>query len=154
MYKNQSGRSMVEMLGVLAIIGVLSIGGLSGYQMAVSQGKANIVLGDIHYLYISSLTQKQNQSSWTADDFNTTTLYPMIIKKGTQQYVCGGNTCGREVFITEVPTNVCNRLKQMLSQFSSDCSTDSNEMNIGFDTAGNFSQMQESGHSGGSGGDN
>ena len=29
--KNESGRSMVEMLGVLAIIGVLSIGGIAGY---------------------------------------------------------------------------------------------------------------------------
>ena len=28
---SQSGRSMVEMLGVLAIIGVLSIGGIAGY---------------------------------------------------------------------------------------------------------------------------
>ena len=27
----ESGRSMVEMLGVLAIIGVLSIGGIAGY---------------------------------------------------------------------------------------------------------------------------
>ena len=31
MKNNQSGRSMVEMLGVLAIIGVLSAGGLAGY---------------------------------------------------------------------------------------------------------------------------
>ena len=28
---NQSGRSMIEMLGVLAIIGVLSVGGIAGY---------------------------------------------------------------------------------------------------------------------------
>ena len=27
----QTGRSMVEMLGVLAIIGVLSVGGIAGY---------------------------------------------------------------------------------------------------------------------------
>ena len=27
--KNESGRSMVEMLGVLSIIGVLSVGGIS-----------------------------------------------------------------------------------------------------------------------------
>ena len=33
--KNQSGRSMVEMLGVLAIIGVLSIGGIAGYRAAM-----------------------------------------------------------------------------------------------------------------------
>ena len=30
MKKNESGRSMVEMLGVLAIIGVLSVGGIAG----------------------------------------------------------------------------------------------------------------------------
>ena len=32
MYKNinESGRSMIEMLGVLAIIGVLSVGGIAG----------------------------------------------------------------------------------------------------------------------------
>ena len=29
--KNQNGRSMIEMLGVLAIIGVLSVGGIAGY---------------------------------------------------------------------------------------------------------------------------
>ena len=34
MMKNESGRSMVEMLGVLAIIGVLSVGGIAGYTTA------------------------------------------------------------------------------------------------------------------------
>lgn len=33
----QHGRSMVEMLGVLAIIGVLSIGGIAGYRYAMRQ---------------------------------------------------------------------------------------------------------------------
>ena len=41
MTKVQSGRSMVEMLGVLAIIGVLSIGGIAGYTMAMNRHKAN-----------------------------------------------------------------------------------------------------------------
>ena len=35
----QSGRSMVEMLGVLAIIGVLSVGGISGYSKAMTKFK-------------------------------------------------------------------------------------------------------------------
>ena len=30
--KNESGRCMIEMLGVLAIIGVLSVGGIAGYS--------------------------------------------------------------------------------------------------------------------------
>lgn len=40
LFKNeQSGRSMVEMLGVLAIIGVLSVGGISGYSKAMAKFK-------------------------------------------------------------------------------------------------------------------
>ena len=33
---NQNGRSMIEMLGVLAIIGVLSGGGIIGYSKAMN----------------------------------------------------------------------------------------------------------------------
>ena len=36
---DQKGRSMVEMLGVLAIIGVLSVGGISGYSKAMGKFK-------------------------------------------------------------------------------------------------------------------
>lgn len=38
---NQNGRSMIEMLGVLAIIGVLSVGGISGYTKAMTKHKTN-----------------------------------------------------------------------------------------------------------------
>ncbi|MBE6455893.1 MAG: hypothetical protein E7014_05575 [Alphaproteobacteria bacterium] len=40
----ESGRSMVEMLGVLAIIGVLSVGGIAGYTMAMNRYRANEVV--------------------------------------------------------------------------------------------------------------
>ncbi len=39
--KFESGRSMVEMLGVLAIIGVLSIGGIAGYSLSMRKHRAN-----------------------------------------------------------------------------------------------------------------
>ena len=39
---NQNGRSMVEMLGVLAIIGVLSVGAISGYSKAMKKHKLNV----------------------------------------------------------------------------------------------------------------
>jgi len=38
---NQNGRSMVEMLGVLVIIGVLSVGAIAGYQKAITQYRVN-----------------------------------------------------------------------------------------------------------------
>jgi len=42
--RSQKGRSMVEMLGVLAIVGVLSVGGLYGYGVAMKKHKANQLL--------------------------------------------------------------------------------------------------------------
>jgi len=41
---SELGRSMVEMLGVLAIIGVLSIGGIAGYTLAMNRHRANEIL--------------------------------------------------------------------------------------------------------------
>lgn len=41
MKNNQFGRSMLEMLGVLAIIGVLSVGGIAGYSKAMEKFKVN-----------------------------------------------------------------------------------------------------------------
>jgi len=38
---SQKGRSMIEMLGVLAIVGVLSAGGIAGYSMAMQSYKTN-----------------------------------------------------------------------------------------------------------------
>ena len=46
MKKIESGRSMIEMLGVLAIIGLLSIGGLSAYNAAMDRNAANGLLND------------------------------------------------------------------------------------------------------------
>jgi len=43
MRRSEKGRSMVEMLGVLAIIGVLSVGGIYGYTVAMNKYKANEV---------------------------------------------------------------------------------------------------------------
>ena len=43
----QCGRSMIEMLGVLAIIGVLSVGGIAGYSKAMIKFKTNTLLQQI-----------------------------------------------------------------------------------------------------------
>ncbi len=38
---SQNGRSMIEMLGVLAIVAILSVGAISGYSMAMESYKTN-----------------------------------------------------------------------------------------------------------------
>jgi type II secretory pathway pseudopilin PulG len=55
----QTGRSMVEMLGVLAIIGVLSVGGITGYTSAMRQYKANEIVNATSLLYMMGASQNQ-----------------------------------------------------------------------------------------------
>ncbi len=47
MRKFNFGRSMIEMLAVLAIVGILSIGGLALYQLAMNKYKATSMLNDV-----------------------------------------------------------------------------------------------------------
>ncbi len=51
---NESGRSMVEMLGVLAIMGVLSIGAVAGYRWAMDKYEANEILNEVRKRAITS----------------------------------------------------------------------------------------------------
>ncbi len=46
-FATQRGRSMIEMLGVLAIIGVLSVGGIAGYSKAMQKYRINKTIEQI-----------------------------------------------------------------------------------------------------------
>ena len=46
----EKGRSMIEMLGVLAIVGVLSVGGIAGYSKAMAKYKMNTLLSQVSEL--------------------------------------------------------------------------------------------------------
>ena len=46
-FATQRGRSMIEMLGVLAIIGVLSVGGIAGYSKAMTKYRINKTIEQI-----------------------------------------------------------------------------------------------------------
>ena len=62
MYKNlEKGRSMIEMLGVLAIIGVLSVGGIAGYSKAMEKWKINKTIEQIEQITHGIFTAYANQ---------------------------------------------------------------------------------------------
>jgi len=50
----QSGRSMIEMMGVLAIVGVLSAGGIAGYNMAMQSYKTNALIEKIQLISVQT----------------------------------------------------------------------------------------------------
>ncbi len=58
--KTESGRSMIEMLGVLAIIGVLSVGGLAGYNMAMGRVRVNRVIDELQLVAVNVRTAVPN----------------------------------------------------------------------------------------------
>ncbi len=71
---NESGRSMVEMLGVLAIIGVLSIGGIAGYSMAMNRYRANEAL-DIANKYAVIVFAGKQTALATGGTYTVPSLY-------------------------------------------------------------------------------
>ena len=60
----ECGRSMIEMLGVLAIIGVLSVGGIAGYSKAMSSYKHNKWLQQVENLIFNIKDTYKNQKRY------------------------------------------------------------------------------------------
>ena len=67
-HNEQSGRSMIEMLGVLAIIGVLSVGGIAGYSKAMNKFKTNKVADNVSMLVANIKTLYAQQNSYAELD--------------------------------------------------------------------------------------
>lgn len=68
---SQSGRSMIEMLGVLAIVGVLSVGGIAGYSKAMQKFKINKTAEQISHIVTSIRTLYAQQTSYEGLTENT-----------------------------------------------------------------------------------
>lgn len=63
----ESGRSMVEMLGVLAIIGVLSVGGIYGYTVAMRSNRINEIIHGASMLNAMGQALNEGQGDGTLD---------------------------------------------------------------------------------------
>ncbi len=75
---NQNGRSMIEMLGVLAIIGVLSVGGIAGYSKAMMKFKINKTIEQITTIMTNfkTLTVAQTNKEYEAINANPDLFFP------------------------------------------------------------------------------
>ena len=84
---NQNGRSMIEMLGVLAIIGVLSVGGIAGYSKAMMKVKTNKTIDQIAMTVTNIRTLYAQQQTYQG--LATTNAYKMGVvddaMKGTAE---------------------------------------------------------------------
>lgn len=64
-HSEEAGRSMVEMLGVLAIVGVLSVGGIAGYSQAMSKFKVTKAMDQVQTIITNIRTLYASQRTYT-----------------------------------------------------------------------------------------
>ena len=106
--KTETGRSMVEMLGTLAIIGVLSIGGIAGYSYGMDKHRCNQTMRDISLRTVDLLDQLStgkvpNLTGWEKEQ----TIYPINVVRNNQlgQYALA---------VDNVPSRVCKMIGDSL----------------------------------------
>lgn len=68
---DEAGRSMIEMLGVLAIVGVLSVGGIAGYSKAMAKNKNIKLIDQINTLSMNIRTLFSPQRNYKGLDIET-----------------------------------------------------------------------------------
>lgn len=105
----ESGRSMVEMLGTLAIIGVLSIGGIAGYSYGIDKYHANAIVNDVNLRAVDLLSQLSQGHTPNLDSWETTSAgqYPISLNSDnapTNYYIK----------VEQVPFEVCNMIADMM----------------------------------------
>ena len=106
---NQSGRSMVEMLGTLAIIGVLSVGGIMGYSYGMDKYRANRTMNDVRLRAMDVLAQFNATGDASLDNWkNEKTIYPITLED---------ETIGIQV--DKVPERVCEMMAEGMEHSSS-----------------------------------
>ena len=103
----QSGRSMIEMLGVLAIIGVLSVGGIAGYSKAMMKYRTNKTIEQVTLLMTNIRTFFKGKYDGVGDS--------VIMRKAklVLEEMWDGNTIqnafgGSVNFIEDCKTSACD----------------------------------------------
>ncbi len=129
----ESGHSLVEMLGVLAIIGVLSVGGIASFNVAMTKHKANELLNESNRRAVEVFSQslKGNTKFSFSDmknDLEYATFDPTEIDIVDGQFT---------ITIIGVASNICTQMKNITSRFiqniastPADCSGTTNTMNL------------------------
>ena len=112
--KNENGRSMVEMLGVLAVMGLLSIMAFAGFKIALNKHYANEILNEGNKRAVIVAGQigfnqgSPSLSEFTKNDFTGGTFDQAVTTNSqTEQF-------GLKVF--NVPEAVCNNILNMLDE--------------------------------------
>lgn len=123
---NQQGRSMIEMLGVLAIIGVLSVGGIAGYSKAMQKYRTNKTLEQITQVINGVRTLYAHQKSYNginASVLKKAKILPESAFDGSTS-TNARNPFGGELYIYSSSNSVVNAVTLQLDNIPEDACID------------------------------
>ena len=146
MRKEQIGRSMIEMLAVLALVGILVIGALAGFMYARHKASADFILSDVSLAYMEA-SEKEESFGRHVVSFKPESGF--VVE--TERVSTADGSWTDVVIVNEVPESVCRILQTMtetgsfvLLEWSDEvddyiqltsCSSDKNEMIFGYGKA-------------------
>ncbi|MBE6456057.1 MAG: hypothetical protein E7014_06415 [Alphaproteobacteria bacterium] len=107
---NETGRSMVEILGVLAVIGVLSVGGIMGYRFAMDKYRANDIINEVNMRNRDTWHQYQNKD---LPDVETLDEWSSFTQTGFPIGVYPRSHIVFDVQVDNVPSTVCLQVLNM-----------------------------------------
>ncbi len=113
---NENGRSMVEMLGVLAIIGVLSVGGIAGYTMAMNKYRANENLATGSQCVILAQSDNAGEGIDVNDSVDCEDKYDLDVRHGVTMRVKHTSANCYTLMLKGVSTDVKNAMENTFSE--------------------------------------
>ena len=108
--QNERGHSMVEILGVLAIIGVLSIGGIQGYRYAMEKHRANDIVNEVNLRTRDTWNMYQTKD---LPDEEEITEWADMTQTGFPIGVYPRSEILFDVEVENVPNGVCKKVLNM-----------------------------------------
>lgn len=106
---NENGRTMTEILGILAIMGVLSVTALMGYNIAIIKYKTNQIINEVNNRGVVGLTQMISSAPLNLSEFPATTSTGHLIALGsyTDTYF--------DIVVEDISQNICTEIAKNLS---------------------------------------
>ncbi len=139
---SESGRSMVEMLGVLAIMGVLAVGGVAGYRYAMDKYNANEILNEVRKRAVTVSQQRilgqpidlseygdnkiQGHSVMAADNYNGYPSFFALTVAGIEKGVCD------KVIAEKIPFVVEEKIGDVVVEEETACAEGTNDVTFAF----------------------
>lgn len=105
--ENESGRSMVEMLGVLAIMGVLAIGGIAGYRWAMDKYNANEILNEVRKRAVTASQQRILGHAINLSEYGDNTIQGHTVTTADHY---NGDTSFFALTVSEIEKGVCDKV--------------------------------------------